>query len=147
MLRAPRELWQKLDRRVQQNVIAAMISSRPIPAGENNWKLFATTVEVFLHRAGAKRDDARLFEGIRKHRDWYLGDGMYRHGPEFHCDYYNSFVIQPMLVEALDVVANEAAEWSAFRGKAIERLTRYAAIQERSIAPDGSYPAIGRCIA
>ena len=147
MLRAPNELWRKLDARVQRNVIAAMISSRPIPAGENNWKLFATTVEVFLHRAGAKRDDARLFEGIRKHREWYVGDGMYGDGPEFHWDYYNSFVIQPMLVEALDVVAGESAEWKTFHERALERLTRYAAIQERMIAPDGSFPPIGRSLA
>lgn len=147
MLRAPRELWQKLEPRVQQNVIAGMISSRPIPAGENNWKLFASTVEVFLHRAGAKRDDARLFEGITKHRDWYLGDGMYGDGPEFHWDYYNSFVIQPMLVEALDVVRAEAPEWKTFSDKSRERLTRWAAVQERLIAPDGSYPPIGRSIA
>jgi hypothetical protein len=147
MLRARTELWTKLEPRVQKNVVTAMMSSRPIPAGENNWKLFATMVEVFLHRAGAKRDDARLFEGIRKHREWYVGDGMYGDGPEFHWDYYNSFVIQPMLIEALDVVADEAAEWKSFRAKAVERLTRFAAIQERLIAPDGSYPVIGRSIA
>jgi hypothetical protein len=147
MLRAPNELWRKLDARVQQNVVAALRSSRPIPAGENNWKLFATLVEVFLHRAGEKRDDTRLFEGLRKHREWYVGDGMYGDGPEFHWDYYNSFVIQPMLVEALDVVADDGAEWKTLRGKAIERLTRYAAIQERMIAPDGTYPVIGRSIA
>lgn len=147
MLRAPRELWQKLEPRVRDNVIVALISSRPIQAGENNWKLFATTVEVFLHKAGAKRDDARLFEGIRKHRDWYVGDGMYGDGPEFHWDYYNAFVIQPMLVEALDVVAGETEEWGTFHRKSIERLARYAEIQERSIAPDGSFPPIGRSIA
>ncbi len=147
MLRAPNELWRKLEPRVQRNVVAAMITSRPIPAGENNWKLFATMVEVFLHRAGAKRDDARLFEGLTKHRDWYLGDGLYGDGPEFHWDYYNSFVIQPMLVEALDAIAGEAAEWGTFAKKARERLTRWAAIQERLIAPDGSYPPIGRSLA
>ena len=147
MLRAPNELWRKLDARVKKNVVAALISSRPIPPGENNWKLFATTVEVFLQRAGAKRDDKRLFEGLAKHRDWYVGDGMYGDGPEFHWDYYNSFVIQPMLVEALDVVAGEGDEWKGLHAKALERLTRYAAIQERLIAPDGSYPAVGRSIA
>ncbi len=147
LLRAPRELWGRLEPRVQANVIAALESTRPIPAGENNWKLFATMVEVFLQQVGAKRDEARLFEGIRKHRDWYVGDGMYGDGPEFHFDYYNAFVIQPMLVEALDVVGDESAEWKQLRSKARERLTRYAAIQERSIAPDGSYPVIGRSIA
>lgn len=147
MLRAPNELWKKLEPRVQQNVIAALKSSRPIPAGENNWKLFATTVEVFLHRAGAGRDGERLFEGISKHAAWYVGDGVYGDGPEFHWDYYNAFVIQPMLFEALEVVGDEAAEWKIFHGKVRERLTRFAAIEERLIAPDGTYPVIGRSVA
>src|SRR5688500_4878004 len=47
MLRAPNALWKRLEPRVQRNVVAALVSSRPIPAGENNWKLFATMVEVF----------------------------------------------------------------------------------------------------
>jgi hypothetical protein len=147
LLRAPKELWGKLEPRVKANVIAALVSTRPIPAGENNWKLFATMVEVFLHRAGAKRDDARLFEGITKHRAWYVGDGFYGDGPEFHWDYYNSFVIQPMLLEALDVVGGETAELRTLRDKVRERLTRWAAIQERLVAPDGSFPAIGRSLA
>ncbi len=147
LLRAPTALWQKLEPRVQQNVIAALKSSRPIAAGENNWKLFATTVEIFLHRAGAGRDDARLLEGITKHAAWYLGDGMYGDGPEFHWDYYNAFVIQPMLVEALDVVGEETPDLKTFRDKSRERLTRFAAIQERLIAPDGTYPVIGRSVA
>lgn len=147
LLRAPSELWKKLEPRVQANLITAFKSSRPIKPGENNWKLFATTVEVALQLCGEKRDDARLFEGIRKHRDWYVGDGMYGDGAEFHFDYYNSFVIQPMLLEALDVVGGEAPEWTAFTKKVRDRLTRYAAIQERLIAPDGTYPATGRSIA
>lgn len=147
LLRAPTELWWKLEPRVRKNVVAALISTRPIPAGESNWKLFATMVEVLLHRAGEARHDDRLFEGIRKHEQWYLGDGTYGDGPEFHWDYYNSFVIQPMLVEALDVVGGETAEGQELQAKAQARLTRWAAIQERMIAPDGSFPAIGRSIA
>jgi hypothetical protein len=147
LLRAPHELWRKLPTAAQANVITALKSSRPIRPGENNWKLFATTVEVFLHQAGEPRDEARLFEGIRKHRDWYVGDGMYGDGAEFHWDYYNSFVIQPMLVEALEHVANEAREWGEFLAKARARLSRWAAIQERLVTPDGTYPVIGRSIA
>lgn len=145
--RAPNELWRKLEPRVQRNVVTALRSSRPIPAGENNWKLFATTVEVFLHEVGEKRDEARLTEGLRKHRDWYLGDGVYGDGPEFHWDYYNAFVIQPMLVEALEAVRDESAEWGDFHAKALPRFTRYARLQESLIAPDGSFPATGRSIA
>jgi hypothetical protein len=146
MLRAPTQLWKKLEPRVRSNLIAALKSSRTIRPGENNWKLFATIVEVFLHRAGERRDDARLFDGIAKHRDWDVGDGVYGDGPEFHWDYYNSFVIQPMLVEALDIVGDEGPEWKTLRDKSRARLTRWAEIQERLIAPDGSYPAIGRSL-
>jgi hypothetical protein len=89
----------------------------------------------------------RLDYAIRQHEQWYLGDGIYGDGPQFHADYYNAFVIQPMLVEALDVVGGETAEWTTLRAQAQERLTRYAEIQERLIAPDGSYPVIGRSIA
>ncbi len=147
LLRAPHALWHPLEPRVQANVVAALASSRPILPTNGNWKLFATTVEVFLHWAGQPCDDARLFDGLASHRDWYLGDGLYGDGPEFHWDYYNSFVIQPMLVEALDFVGDEAPEWSALRAQARARLARWAAIQERLIAPDGSYPVIGRSIA
>jgi hypothetical protein len=83
----------------------------------------------------------KIGDRLRKYRDWYVGDGMYGDGPEFHWDYYNAFVIQPMLLENL-----EAADWKAFREKVRERLTRFAAIEERLIAPDGSYPIIGRSI-
>jgi hypothetical protein len=147
LLRAPGELWRKLEPRVQRNVIAALVSSRPIPAGENNWKLFASEIEVFLHVVGEKRDDARLWEALTKHRDWYVGDGVYGDGPEFHWDYYNSFVIQPMLLDALEVVGGEASEWSDFRERVRRRITRWAEIQERLVAPDGSFPAIGRSLA
>jgi hypothetical protein len=147
MLRASNELWKKLEPRVQANVRAALISSRPIRPGENNWVLFAAEIEAFLQRIGEKRDDARLFGALKKHRDWYVGDGVYGDGPEFHWDYYNSFVIQPMLLETLDVVGDETPEWREFHAKVRERLTRYAAIQERLVSADGSYPIIGRSIA
>ncbi len=137
---------RQLDPRVQRNVIAAMKSSRRILPVDNNWVLFATTIEVFLQMAGAERDSARLFHGLLKYRDWYAGDGAYSDGPQFQWDYYNAFVIHPMLVEALDVVGDEAAEWQTFRKDVHERLVRYAEIQERNIAPDGSYPAIGRSV-
>lgn len=147
MLRAPGELWSKLPGRVQHNVVAALQSSRVLKPGENNWKLFATTIEILLQKAGAPRDDARLFDGLRAFQHWYVGDGLYGDGPEFHFDYYNSFVIHPMLLEALEASAHESAEWADFRDRERLRLTRWAAIQERIIAPDGSYPVVGRSIA
>ncbi len=144
LLRAPRTLWAPLPARVKANLLAGLKATRPIQPGENNWVLFASMVEAALHRFGERRDDARLFYGLRRQREWYVGDGWYGDGPEFHTDYYNSYVIQPMLVEVLDVIAAESEEWRAFQAEAGARLARFAAVQERLISPDGSYPVLGR---
>lgn len=146
LLRAPTALWQPLPARVRANVIAGLRLTRTIKPWESNWLLFASMVEAFLHRAGEPRDDARLTYGLRRHAEWYAGDGWYGDGPEFHTDYYNSYVIQPMLVEILGVVAGEGEEWTKFHAGAVARLARFAAVQERMIAPDGSYPVLGRSI-
>jgi hypothetical protein len=147
LLRAPAQLWDSLEPRVRSNVTAALKASRLIKPGENNWVLFAAEIEAFLQRAGEKRDNGRLESALHKYTDWYVGDGVYGDGPRFHWDYYNSFVIQPMLLETLDVVGAESSEWTALHAKVRERLTRFAAIEERMIAPDGTYPVVGRSIA
>ncbi len=147
LLRAPRELWSKLEPRAQANIVAALEATRRIQPYESNWLLFASEVETFLHRADRARDDARLFGPLRKHQQWYLGDGVYGDGPRYHCDYYNSFVIQPMLLDASELAAELDDAWRSWLETVRTRLTRFAAIQERSIAPDGSFPAVGRSIA
>lgn len=81
---------------------------------------------------------------LRKHMEWYLGDGVYGDGPEFHFDYYNSYVIQPMLVDILDAVGDESGDWAAMREPVRRRAARYASILERLINRDGSYPVMGR---
>jgi hypothetical protein len=146
-LRAPHTLWEGLESRVRGNVVAALKATRSIQPGVNNWILFAAMVEAFLHRIGETRDENRLFGALRQMGKWYLGDGWYGDGPEFHTDYYNSYVIHPMFVEVLDVVGDEAGEWRQLRTQARERLTRFAAVQERMISPDGSFPVLGRSIA
>ncbi len=66
---------------------------------------------------------------------------------DFHWDYYNSFVIQPMLVDVLAAVGDTHPEWKALRVPALARVQRYAAIQERLISPEGAFPPIGRSLA
>jgi hypothetical protein len=103
-------------------------------------------IEVALRFAGEDWQRNRVDDALRKHAAWYVGDGLYGDGPDFHFDFYNSFVIQPFLLEILDRHANEDPAWLALKTKEDARALRYAAIQERLVAPDGSYPAIGRSI-
>ena len=71
---------------------------------------------------------------------------MYGDGPQFHWDYYNSFVIHPMLLAVLDLIRPIDQRWTKHDAAVIKRALRYAAVQERLVAPDGSYPATGRSI-
>jgi hypothetical protein len=147
ILRAPTELWEKLDRGTKVKLIEALRSSRAIRPGFNNWLLFSATVEAFLCFAGEQWDSMRIDYAIRQHEEWYKGDGVYGDGPQFHWDYYNSFVIHPMLLEVVTTVSKQSKAWESFEPAILTRAQRYAAIQERMICPDGSYPAIGRSIA
>jgi hypothetical protein len=147
LLRAPRALRAALDPVARTHLVAALESTRVIAPGFNNWLLFSATVEAALAALGAAWDRMRVDYALRQHDQWYKGDGIYGDGPSFHWDYYNSFVIHPMLLDVLDVVRDEMPAWKELSARVDERARRYAAIQERLIAPDGSFPAIGRSLA
>lgn len=147
IVRAPNELWHKLDRKTQQNVIAALESSRVIRPGYSNWLLFSAMNEAALSFMGVWWDPMRVDYAVRSVDTWYKGDGVYGDGPEFHFDYYNSYVIHPLLLNVLDVVARSSDGWNSFKARTDRRARRYAAIQERLIGPDASFPAIGRSLA
>jgi hypothetical protein len=147
LLRAPRELWEKLDPAIQKNLTTALLSSRVITPGFNNWLLFAATVEAALAVMGEQPDHMRIDYAVRQHQEWYLGDGVYGDGPHFHFDYYNSYVIQPMLVDVLRAMRPRVHTWDSLMADTMARARRYAVIQERLISPEGTFPAIGRSLA
>jgi hypothetical protein len=146
MVRAPNELWRKLDGKTQRQVIAALESSRVIRPFYSNWLLFSAMVEAALAMMGERWDPMRVDYAIRSLDSWYKGDGVYGDGPPFHWDYYNSFVIHPLLLTILDTVSKSSQTWNVYRPVMLERARRYAEIQERLIAPDGSFPPIGRSL-
>jgi len=146
-LRAP-SLWQLLPDATRTRLIDALRSARVILPPFNNWLLFAATVEAFLKRAGDPTwDRMRIDYALRQHEQWYKGDGIYGDGPQLHVDYYNAYVIQPMLVDILVECGDARPAWQAMREPIFARARRYAAIQERCIAPDGSFPPVGRSLA
>jgi len=146
-LRAPKQLWEPLPAAVQRGLIEAMVSTRSIEPSRSNWLLFSAMVEAFLAAVGAEWKPEPVETALRSHEEWYEGDGAYGDGPRFHWDYYNSFVIQPFLVEVLDHVGRVSLRWAPLREAVEKRARRYAAIQERLVAPDGSFPPLGRSLA
>lgn len=147
ILRAPTELGQKLPSKTRGNLIRALKSTRAIKPPYNNWILFSATVEACLAHIGEDWDPVRIDYAVRGIESFYKGDGVYGDGPEFHWDYYNSFVIHPLLLCVLDTISGKSPQWDSFRPGELARAQRYAVIQERLIGPDGSFPAIGRSLA
>ena len=147
VLRAPRLLQNSLDAKQRSQLVNALKASRAIgtPRG-SNWVMFAAMVEAALLEFDEPTLEERLENCVRQMVSWYKGDGVYGDGERFHFDYYNSFVIQPMLVDVLEVLNRHDERFApAFRA-IVHRAQRFAAVQERLIAPDGSYPALGRSI-
>jgi hypothetical protein len=148
ILRAPTELRDKLPSATRTQLAEALRPTRTQLAGFNNWLLFAAMIEAFLFSLGEHDwDRTRVDYALREHASWYLGDGTYGDGPRFHQDYYNSFVIQPFLLTLMDTIASQEPAWQAMAEPIRTRATRYAAIQERLINTDGTYPIVGRSIA
>ena len=152
-LRAPATLWEPLDATAKQRVIAEFKALRRVVPPNNNWVLFMAMVEVFLHWLDEGADQYRISTALNTIESWYVGDGWYSDGPQLHVDYYNSFVIHPMLVDFLDtqrvVAERKKQSTKAIQeryDRALKRMRRYAEFLERMISPEGTYPAFGRSI-
>ena len=146
ILRAPNALAGSLTDRVKRQTEDAFRASRKIPAADCNWVLFSAMVEAGLYVLGEDYDVMRLLMPLRTFRRWYAGDGTYGDGDAFHWDYYNSFVIQPMYVDIVNLMSGEHGEIAAMRDDVNRRARRYASVLERMIGPDGTYPILGRSV-
>ncbi|WP_018107985.1 DUF2264 domain-containing protein [Bacteroides propionicifaciens] len=151
-LRAPDALWKPLDEKTKQRYIEEFKQLRRIDPPHSNWLLFSAMVETFLLSVDADCDFYRIHSALRTIEDWYVGDGWYSDGPHFTFDYYNSYVIQSMYVEVLEVLVDRKIRLRDKNLKIVEdnlsvakkRMQRYGQILERLISPEGTFPAFGR---
>jgi hypothetical protein len=143
-IRAPKALWEPLDKVTKERYIKEFKGIRKITPAYNNWLLFRATIEAFLASIDEEYDAYALNISIRKMNEWYLGDGWYGDGEEYSLDYYNSYVIQPMLVEIIEIMDNKKIYSPVSFDLALRRMQRYNRLIERLISPEASFPAVGR---
>ena len=151
LMRAPQALWDPLDAVTKQRIVANIKSLRRVDPPYINWLMFAAMNEAWLLSIGEESDPMRMNVAIRKINEWYMGDGWIKDGESFHFDYYNSFVMYPMLVEVLEVLVKfKGPFWNAkpadLLAQALKRMQRYAEHLERFISPQGTFPPIGRSL-
>lgn len=152
-------LWEPLDSVTKCRYIKEFQKMRQYDPPYTNWLLFVSTIECFLKYVEAEYDPYRIHMSLNKIEEWYVGDGFYSDGPAFSFDYYNSFVIQPMYVECLEMIKTVSPDDTyltradgQYNGVvkrhevALQRMQRYSCILERLISPEGTYPVVGRSI-
>jgi hypothetical protein len=147
LLRAPKQLWEPLDSTVKHRLIASLKRSRTIRPYESNWLLFSAMVETFLLEAEDSCRMQPIENALQKHAKWYKGDGTYGDGADYHWDYYNSIVIQPMLVDITRILEKHGITPAIPHATALARAQRYSEVLERMISPEGTYPPLGRSLA
>ena len=144
LLQAPEALWTPLTDSEKNDVADALRETRKIRPYESNWLLFSALVEAALWKLTGECELPPLQRALDKHEDWYVGDGTYGDGPNFHWDHYNSYVIQPALLTVLDVCREKEHALAGRLPAVTARAKRFAAVQERLVSPEGTYPVIGR---
>ena len=151
-------LWVPLPQETKDLYIKEIKGLRRYDPPYTNWFLFVGMEECFLMYAGADYDAFRIKTAMSKVEEWYIGDGIYSDGPSFAFDYYNSFVIQPMYLECLEMIsARQGGNSYLIRAKdgkrntannrvkeVRKRMQKWAVILERFISPEGTYPVFGR---
>jgi len=160
LFRGYKALWEPLDSLTKARYIKELQGLRRYDPPYTNWLLFCGMEESFLMYAGGQYDAFRIKMAMSKVEEWYIGDGLYSDGPSFAFDYYNAFVIQPMYVECLQMVAAKQPNNTYLirshgdkrngaknrLGVVTERMQKYAVILERFISPEGTFPVVGRSI-
>lgn len=144
LLRSKDVIWPALDKTTQERIVKEFKASRKIKASMSNWLMFSAIIEAALLEFTGEYDPAPVDKAFTMHKQWYKGDGWYGDGANFHLDYYNSYVIQPMLLDVSAVMKAHNQKWGDFYEVELTRIVRYADQQERLISPEGTYPVLGR---
>lgn len=146
LLRAPKHLWEPLDKTTKERIVTELKLLRRVKPPYSNWLLFVAMNEAFLLSVGEDYDPMRVDLAVKKINEWYVGDGWYADGERFHFDYYNSFVIQPMLLKVTEVMVERNRMEKAIYEQALRRMQRYCEHLERLVSPEGTFPPIGRSL-
>ena len=148
LLRSKNQIWLNLPMDVQAKIIDELKNSRLIAPYENHWLLYTSIIEATLLEFTGECDKERLVYAIYKFRDeWYIGDAIYRDGPDYTSNYFNSIFIHPLLNDILVVMRKYGLSEGEFLDIQLMRSSRLASQLERVISPEGTYPIIGKSVA
>ncbi len=145
LLRSRQQLWPMFTPEEQQRIIQHLKATRSIGCGSNNWQWFSAMIEAALLDLTGTCDMGPIRNAVQNFNLYYKGDGWYGDGQDLHIDYYNSFVILPMMLDVSLALHRHGIEVPGY-ASVTARYRRMAGQQEMLIAADGSFPPTGRSI-
>lgn len=137
---APEKIWEPLDRRARDNVVAFLKDARRFDYADNNWKFFRVLVDLALDRLGVAYDRSLTEAYLDELDGFYLGDGWYRDGNVRRVDHYIAFAMHFYGLIYARLV--EDARAARFR----ERAHLFAQDFRRWFAADGATVPFGRSL-
>ncbi|MCA1444180.1 DUF2264 domain-containing protein [Ensifer sp. IC4062] len=89
----PEKIWDPLNLRAKDNLVAYLIHARQFDYADNNWKFFRIFVDVALDRLGIEYDRSLTEQYLTELEGFYIADGWYRDGNVRRVDHYIPFAM------------------------------------------------------
>lgn len=141
-MRVPK-FWYMLHSSYREAFLHFLNSVRHINFLNNNWCLFPAMIEAFKLMFGENGNKQTIQYALNAMENMYAGDSIYKDGAHFQMDYYNSYVIHPMIFEIVSFAKEVLKEDFGYMVY-LKRAQRYAEILENLISPEGTFPIMGR---
>ncbi len=148
LLLARRALWDPLSDGERERILAWFEAVTRIEPADTNWRLFAVAVQTVLKHLGGRYSQASIDAHLDRVETFYLGDGWYADGDPrsprgLRLDYYNAWVIHPLLLWwSLLEQDEQPARAARIRDRAAEFVGTFA----HWVGADGSIPCFGRSV-
>ncbi|NTI17421.1 DUF2264 domain-containing protein [Agrobacterium rhizogenes] len=136
----PEKIWEPLDARARNNLIAYLKHARTFDYADNNWRFFRVLVDIALDRLGATFDRSLTEDYLRELDGFYIADGWYRDGNIRRIDHYVPFAMHFYGLIYSKLVNDDRAE--RYR----ERAVLFAKDFRHWFAPDGATIPFGRSL-
>lgn len=136
----PEKIWDPLDGRARDNLVAYLKHTRRFDYADNNWKFFRILVDIALDRLGVDFDRSLTEAYLRELDGFYIADGWYRDGNVRRIDHYIPFAMHFYGLIYSKLVDDDHAR--RYR----ERAALFAADFRHWFAGDGATIPFGRSL-
>ena len=92
----------------------------------------------FYNNIGEQYDEKPIYYTFNQHEKQYKGNGIYGDRPIFHWDYYNVFVIHPMILDISQIMIKYEKIKEKNVKKYLKKSIRYASFLESLISLEGT---------